>query len=234
MRNARPPQRKIRHPGVAERTTKNGERVYVAIWRDADGRQREQVCRDEKAGKPLNLLHAQQFRNRQLVAPEKRSARVERSPNPRLVSYFARWRTTFQGGTRNAVRSDTRFDYASYIELHAMPLVDNLRVTEIKPRHLRELADAIRTYADDPTKRLAGRARSYKTVSNRCAAFKVLVACAAEDAGIPNPLFAARIANPTPQIPFERAGDLERVGLIEGKNGVGALTFSRLAWLSAP
>jgi hypothetical protein len=134
MRSARPPRLTSGTPGLAERATKDGERVYVAIWRDAEGKQHEQVCRDEKTGKPLNLLRAQQFRKRQLVSSKHRPSKVDRSRNPRLASYFERWRTTYTGRTRDAVRSDTRFDYACYIELHAMPIVGDLRVTEIKPR----------------------------------------------------------------------------------------------------
>jgi integrase len=108
-------------PGIFKRGAR-----YVVIYRDANGRQRQESAPNLDAAKRLRV---------------RRSASVEDGSHQpqtreRFVDYARAWVERYQGNGRRGFTEDTRADYKRDLERYAIPHLGRLRLEQITPRHV--------------------------------------------------------------------------------------------------
>ena len=104
-----------------------------------------------------------------------------------LDEYASQWFLSYQGRTSRGIRPSTLADYKHELELYALPRLGRLRLSEIEPRHLKELAAFVS----------AGGKRKPRTVQLAIAPLRALLATANEEGLIRgNPAAGLRIAIP--------------------------------------
>jgi integrase len=115
-------------PGVYKR----GGR-YVVVFRDAQGKQVKRAARTLAEARVLkSSLNADVERGEYRGA-----SRVT------FREYAATWIENYAGRTSKGVREETRADYRKRLEQDAIPFLGKLRLSEIEPRHIDELAAKI-------------------------------------------------------------------------------------------
>ena len=146
-------------------------------YADASGRTRHGSARALAEARRLKALR------------ETDAARGERHETSRLThsAYATEWLSTYQGRTTRGIRHETLADYRHELGLYALPLLGRLRLAEIEPRHIKELAALVSD----------GGRRKPRTVKLAVAPLRALLATAAEDELIrSNPASGVRIAQP--------------------------------------
>jgi integrase len=162
---------KTQTPGIYKR----GGR-YVAVYRDANGRQRKAFAPTLKGARALKAAK---------TTDVNRGEHRELSQET-FAAYAPRWIETYAGRTKRGLGSDTRDDYRKALERHAIPFFGRLRLSEIEPRDLKALA-----------KTIGDTGVSTGTVRLQLAPVKALLAEAFEEGLIrANPAAGVRIARP--------------------------------------
>jgi integrase len=159
-------------PGIYRRGTR-----YAYRYTDASGRVRQ--------GSARTLAEARRLKAQR----ETQAARGERYETSRLTlaAYSNEWLSSYQGRTVRGIRRETLADYRHELGLYALPLLGRLRLAEIEPRHIKELAALVSD----------GGRRKPRTVKLAIAPLRALLATAVEDGLIrSNPAAGVRIAQP--------------------------------------
>jgi integrase len=117
---------KTKHPGIYRR----GNR-YVVIFRDGTGHQRKQAADTHAHARAVQAEHRLDPGGDTAVSRE------------RFRDYARRWVETCPGRTPNGIRQKTREDYRSLLERDAIPLLGNVRVGDLRPAHLDQLAERV-------------------------------------------------------------------------------------------
>jgi integrase len=158
-------------PGVFKRG-----RGYVIRFRDPQGQQRQASAR--------TLAEARRLRS-ELAADVSRG---EYRPTTRttFAEYAATWLETYQGRTTRGIRPETIRDYKAELDRFAIPLLGRLRMSEIEPRHIKQLASAV-----------SDRGLAPATVRLALAPVRALFATAVEEGVLrSNPTVGVRVAKP--------------------------------------
>ena len=101
---------------------------YAVIYRDADGRQRQESAR--------TYDDARRLRARRAAAVEDGSYQPQ--TRERFADYARQWIERYQGNGRRGFTEDTRHDYRRDLERYAIPKLGRLRLEQITPRHIAE------------------------------------------------------------------------------------------------
>jgi integrase len=158
-------------PGIYKR----GGR-YVVRYR-AGGKSRKAFAR--------TLAEAREIQGK--YRHDRRSGEASREP---FEEYARRWIDNYQGRTSRGLRESTRADYRHAIEAHAIPHFGRMRLREIRPRDVKDYAQAV-----------SAKGLSANTVRLALAPVKALLATAFEEGDLPaNPAAGLRnlIPNGTP------------------------------------
>ena len=159
-------------PGIYRRGTR-----YAYRYTDASGRARQ--------GSARTLAEARRLKAQR----ETDAARGERHETSRLTlaDYAEEWISSYQGRTSRGIRIETLADYRHELGLYALPLLGGLRLAEIEPRHIKELAARVSD----------GGRRKPRTVKLAIAPLRALLATAVEDGLIrSNPASGVRVSQP--------------------------------------
>ena len=159
-------------PGIYRRGTR-----YAYRYTDASGRTRQ--------GSARTLAEARRLKAQRATD----AARGERHETSRLTLavYANEWLSSYQGRTSRGIRVETLADYRHELGLYALPLLGGLRLGEIEPRHVKQLAALVSD----------GGRRKPRTVKLAIAPLRALLATAVEDGLIrSNPAAGVRIAQP--------------------------------------
>jgi integrase len=108
--------------GVYRRGTR-----YAVIYRDAEGRQRQESAR--------TLDEARRLRARRQGSVEDGSWQPQQ--RQKFADYAREWVTRYQG-KRRGFTDDTRAEYVRDLERYAIPFFGRLRLEQITPRHVAE------------------------------------------------------------------------------------------------
>lgn len=149
-RQSRPLER-TSEPGIYKR----GNR-YVVMYRDAYGKQHKR-----SGGTTLKQAKDVKGRLRADVA-DGVDTEVTRET---FAAYAARWVEHYGGRTNRGVREETRRDYRRVLEQDAIPFLGHLRLSQVRQKHLNDLA-----------KRVADRGVAPATVRLALAPVKALLA----------------------------------------------------------
>jgi len=113
-----------------------------------------------------------------------RSGEFREQSRETFASYAGDWLDTYTGRTARGIRPATLADYRASMERDAIPFLGRMRMGEIEPRHIRQLAAHI-----------AGRGVSGNTVRLALAPVKACFATAVEDGVLrSNPCSSIRIS----------------------------------------
>ena len=159
-------------PGIYRRGTR-----YAYRYTDASGRTRQ--------GSARTLAEARRLKAQRATD----AARGERHETSRLTlaAYSNEWLSSYQGRTSRGIRVETLADYRHELGLYALPLLGGMRLGEIEPRHVKELAALVSD----------GGRRKPRTVKLAIAPLRALLATAVEDGLIrSNPAAGVRVAQP--------------------------------------
>ncbi len=114
---------KTQTPGVFKR----GER-YAVIYRDANGRQRQESA--------ATYDQARRLRSKRAAAVEDGSYQAQ--TRERFADYARSWIERYQGNGRRGFTDDTRAEYRRDLERYAIRYLGRLRLEQITPRHVAE------------------------------------------------------------------------------------------------
>jgi len=106
---------------------KRGSR-YAVIYRDAQGRQRQESAR--------TYDDARHLRNARAAAVQDGSYQPQ--TRERFADYARQWVERYQGNGRRGFTEDTRHDYRRDLERYAIPFLGRLRLEQITPRNIAE------------------------------------------------------------------------------------------------
>ena len=106
---------------------KRGSR-YAVIYRDAEGRQRQESAR--------TLDDARRLRRQRQTAVDDGSYTPQ--TRERFAEYARQWIDRYQGNGRRGFTEDTRHDYRRDLDRYAIPYLGRLRLEQITPRHVAE------------------------------------------------------------------------------------------------
>lgn len=110
-------------PGIYKRGAR-----YAVIYRDSDGRQRQESAR--------TLDQARRLRSRRSASVDDGSYQPQ--TRERFADYARQWVERYQGNGRRGFTEDTRHDYRRDLERYAIPYLGRLRLEQITPRHVAE------------------------------------------------------------------------------------------------
>jgi integrase len=142
--------------------------------------------------RPVVLGRALRARSRRRAASRRNARRTRLAgsatrPRDSRSPYANEWLSSYQGRTSRGIRVETLADYRHELGLYALPLLGGLRLGEIEPRHVKELAALVSD----------GGRRKPRTVKLAIAPLRALLATAVEDGLIrSNPAAGVRIAQP--------------------------------------
>jgi integrase len=109
---------KTKTPGIYKR----GER-YAVIYRDAEGRQRQESAR--------TYDDARNLRNKRAASVQDGS--YQQQTRKRFADYAREWVERYQGNGRRGFTEDTRNDYRRDLERYAIPYLGRRGLEQIKP-----------------------------------------------------------------------------------------------------
>ncbi len=156
-------------PGIYKR----GGR-YVVVYRDPNGRQRKRFARTLAEARGMKAT----------VTTDVRRGEYREQARVTFADYALEWIETYTGRTSKGVREQTRADYKKRLEQDAIPFLGRLRLAEVEPRDVKQLA-----------KRVADRGVSPNTVRLALAPVRALFATAVEEGLIrSNPTQGVRVA----------------------------------------
>ena len=144
---------KTTEPGIFKR----GNR-YVVMYRDGFGRQHKRA-----AGATMKEARDTKAR---LRADVSRGEDTE-ATRENFATYATRWIESYAGRNGSGIREETRRDYKRVLEQDAVPFLGHVRLSQIRQKHLDELAA-----------RIAARGVAPATVKLALAPVKTLLACA--------------------------------------------------------
>jgi integrase len=101
---------------------------YVVIFRDPDGRQRQESAPDLKA--------ARRLRRRRTASVDDGSFQAQ--TRERFAEYAAAWVERYAGNGRRGFTEHTRAEYRRDLVRYAIPKLGRLRLEQITPRHVAE------------------------------------------------------------------------------------------------
>jgi integrase len=108
-------------PGVYKRGTR-----YAVIYRDTDGRQRQESVR--------TLDEARRLRARRMAAVDDGSYQPQQ--RQKFADYAREWVGRYQGNGRRGFTEDTRDEYRRDLERYAIAFLGRHRLEQITPRHI--------------------------------------------------------------------------------------------------
>lgn len=108
-------------PGVYKRGSR-----YAVIYRDANGRQRQESAR--------TYDEARRLRARRAASVDDGSFQPQ--TREKFADYARAWVERYQGNGRRGFTDDTRDDYRRDLENYAIRYLGNLRLEQITPRHI--------------------------------------------------------------------------------------------------
>jgi integrase len=114
---------KTQTPGVFRRGSR-----YAVIYRDAEGRQRQESAR--------TYDDARRLRARRAASVD--DGTYQAQTRERFADYARAWVERYQGNGRRGFTEDTRNDYRRDLERYANPCLGRLRLEQITPRHIAE------------------------------------------------------------------------------------------------
>ncbi len=112
---------KTNTPGIFRRGAR-----YAVIYRDANGRQRQEAAR--------TYDDARRLRTRRSASVEDGSYQPQ--TRERLAEYARAWVERYRGNGRRGFTEDTRDDYRRDLERYAIAHLGRLRLEQITPRHI--------------------------------------------------------------------------------------------------
>lgn len=101
---------------------------YAVIYRDAEGRQRQESAR--------TLDDARRLRRQRQATVDDGSYTPQ--TRERFADYARQWIERYQGNGRRGFTEDTRHDYRRDLERYAIPYMGKLRLEQITPRTIAE------------------------------------------------------------------------------------------------
>jgi integrase len=101
---------------------------YAVIYRDGEGRQRQESAR--------TYDEARRLRARRAASIEDGSYQPQ--TRERFADYGRQWIERYPGNGRRGFTEDTRKDYRRDLERYAIPFLGRLRLEQITPRHIAE------------------------------------------------------------------------------------------------
>lgn len=110
-------------PGVYRRGSR-----YAVIYRDADGRQRQESAR--------TLDEARRLRSRRVASVDDGSYQPQQ--RVKLADYAREWIDRYQGNGRRGFTDDTREEYRRDLERYVLPFLGRYRLEHITPRRIAE------------------------------------------------------------------------------------------------
>jgi len=156
-------------PGIYRR----GKR-YVAIVRDADGRQAKRAAK--------TLAEARAIRASLTSAANEGDS--IRETQLTVAAYFETWIATYAGRTSRGVRDATRDGYRAMMVTHVLPEIGNVKLARLRQRDLKQLAE-----------KLAGKGLAANTVRLAFAPLRAMLADAYGEEEIKrNPTVGLRLA----------------------------------------
>ena len=166
-----------RWPGIYKRGS-----GYVVRVRDGHGRQVQRAAR--------TLAQARELRS-ELGADVSRGEYRSESKIT-LAAYAERWAATYKGRTGKGIRPLTLAEYRKDLDLHVLPSLGKLRLSEITAQDVKALVTHLESKPSgkDPSKRL-----SPGTIRNALAPLRALFATAVEEGLLrSNPMSGMRLA----------------------------------------
>jgi integrase len=203
-----------RWPGIYKRGTR-----YVVRVRDHRGRQ---IQRAAKTVAEARYLRAELLAD--VVRGEYRS-----ETKLTLSQYASSWVTTYKGRTGTGIRPHTLAEYARDLDLHVLPRLGKLRLSEITTQEVKALVTHLE---NKPNARDAARTLSPGTIRNALAPLRALLATAVEEGLIrANPMAGMRLAGRRTEPGDRRVlTDAELAALLDGaKPGAPQLLLRLLA-----
>jgi hypothetical protein len=141
-----PRLQRTRHPGIYRDAKSRDGQTLVIVYRHK-GHQRKESMR----GPWRTSIKAALARQKEILGDV---VTGEHRPRSRLTfaAYVEDWAETYKGRTGRGVRPHTLGDYRRDLELHAVPVLGRLRISEIEPTDLRALVTVLKGRERAPTR----------------------------------------------------------------------------------
>lgn len=166
-----------RWPGIFKRGS-----GYVVRVRDHRGRQVQRAAQ--------TLAQAREMRSELLADVSRGEYRAETKIT--LGQYADRWITTYNGRTGTGIRPMTVIEYQKDLEIHVLPRLGKLRLSEITAQDVKELVTHLES---KPSGRGETKMLAPGTIRNALAPLRALLATAVEEGLLrANPMAGMRIA----------------------------------------